>query len=270
MVRVLKVLVVVLVSMAFAQSAYGWGSAGHAVIGYIADCNLTPRARKMCSKYLGHSLAYHASWMDEWRYSEEYHHTARWHSVGVKEGEFVPSSLSGSTAYYAAPLTMDDHGVARLNQLQEELKNYRQLSDSAVVVNLKCIIHIVGDLHCPGHIFFADKKQYIMKEGGRKRNIHDYMDNTFIRFNKGKNAADFYDAYCRLTKAEIAKLCEGDMESWIRGNEQTLREWYTLLSPTIDYKELPEQNKLRLKDITDELHRNAGFRLAYIINQIFK
>ena len=60
------------------------------------------------------------------------------------------------------------------------------------------------------------------------------------------------------------------MESWIYGNESMLRETYKLLSPTIDYKDLPEQNKFRLKEITDQLHRDAGYRLAHVINQIFK
>ena len=80
-------LVLALVALCLVSTAYGWNSAGHCTIAHIADQNLTPKARKMCGKYLGHSLAYYASWMDQWRYSEEYHHTARWHAVGVKDGE---------------------------------------------------------------------------------------------------------------------------------------------------------------------------------------
>jgi hypothetical protein len=43
-----------------------------------------------------------------------------------------------------------------------------------------------------------------------------------------------------------------------------------LLSPTTDYKDLPEQNKFRMKEIVDQLYIEAGIRLAYVINQIFK
>ena len=32
----------------------------------------------------------------------------------------------------------------------------RYLSDSTVNVNLKYVIHLVGEMHCPGHIYFAD------------------------------------------------------------------------------------------------------------------
>ena len=43
-----------------------------------------------------------------------------------------------------------------------------------------------------------------------------------------------------------------------------------MLSPTIDYKDLPEQNKLRMKEIIDQLLIDAGYRLAEVMNRIFK
>ena len=267
-----KILTIVLTFvMLFAVSvAYGWRNSGHTVVANIADQNLTPKARKMCDKYLGHSLAYYASWLDQWRYSKEYHHTARWHAVGVKNGELIPAELAGDISVFKAPLTPDEHGVARLAQMLDALKDYRKMSDSAVVVNLKCIIHMVGDMHCPGHVFYDGLKQFEFKEGGKNNRFHRYNDGAFTRFHKGKSADQFCNEYCRLTKPEIEELCKGDMESWVRASEPALRECYTLLSPTIDYNDLPEQNKLRIKEITDKQLRNAGYRLAYIINQIFK
>lgn len=266
----LLTLVSVCIALLSVASAYGWNSAGHATIGHIADRNLTPKARKMCNKYLGHSLAYYASWLDNWRYSHEYHHTARWHAVGVKDGKLVPGELVGDISVFRAPLTPDEHGVARLAQMEEALKKYRTMPDSAVAVNLKCIIHMVGDMHCPGHVFYDGQKQFEFMENGEKTRFHRYNDRAFVRFHNGKTSDQFYDVYCRLTKAEIAELCKGDMESWVRQNEPLFRECYTLLSPTIDYKDLPEQNKFRMKEISDKLLRDAGYRLAHFINQIFK
>ena len=270
MVKQILVVLFVFVSLFSVSQAYGWNSAGHATIAHIADQNLTPKARRMCNRYLGHSLAYYASWMDNWRYSEEYHHTARWHAVGVKDGEFVPGELVGDISVFRAPLTPDEHGVARLAQIKERLKEYRNMSDSAVAINLKCIIHMVGDMHCPGHVFYDGQPQFEFKENGNKIRFHGYNDLTFGRFHKGKTAEQFRDVYCRLTKQEIAKLCEGDMDSWVRNNEPIFRECYTLLSPTVDYKDLPEQNKFRMKEISDRLMRDAGYRLAHFINNIFK
>ncbi len=267
--KILNLVVCVLALLSVSQAS-AWDAKGHCVIAHIADQNLTPKARRMCDKYLGHSLAYYASWLDNWRYSHEYHHTARWHAVGLKDGEFVPGQLAGDVADFLAPLTMDDHGVARLEQLQKAMKDYRHLPDSAVTVNLKCIIHMVGDMHCPGHLFFADQKQFVMKEGGEEIRYHGYNDKTFARFHKGKTAWEFRQKYARLTEAEVEALCKGDMRDWIMANTSLFRETYKLLSPTIDYKDLPEHNKLRIKEITDQLYIDAGYRLAHFINQIFK
>lgn len=46
--------------------------------------------------------------------------------------------------------------MRQLTRAIERLRNYRELSDSTVNVNLKYVIHLVGEMHCPGHIYFAD------------------------------------------------------------------------------------------------------------------
>lgn len=268
--RKIKLSILIIIAVCSVSSASAWDASGHGTIGHIADRHLTPKARKMCSKYLGHSLAYYASWLDQWRYSHEYHHTARWHAVGVKDGKLVPGQMAGDISDFLAPLTMDDHGIARMEQMLEQLKDYRNMTDSAVTVNLKCIIHMVGDMHCPGHVFYYGLKQFEMTEGGEPARFHGFIDKSFGRFNKGKTSAQFYDKYCRLTKEEIKEIQTGTLADWIVENTPMFKECYTLLSPTVDYLDLPEQNKFRLKEITDELRVEAGFRLAYVMNQIFK
>lgn len=52
--------------------------------------------------------------------------------------------------------TGDGDAVRQLTRAIERLRNYRELSDSTVNVNLKYVIHLVGEMHCPGHIYFAD------------------------------------------------------------------------------------------------------------------
>ena len=49
------------------DTASAWGRTGHDAIAYIAECHLTPRARRVIERYLGHSIVYDASWMDDWR-----------------------------------------------------------------------------------------------------------------------------------------------------------------------------------------------------------
>ena len=266
-----KILVVVLVAMLSVQSVYGWDAKGHTAIGHIADRNLTPKARKMVSHYLGHSLAYYASWMDQVRYVDAYHHTARWHSVGVKEGKLMPSDLTGSKAFYGTPLQNDDYGIIRLEQIVEQMKGYRNLSDSTVAVNLKCLIHLVGDMHCPGHTFFADESmQYYIKDGGKRVHYHNFLDAAYARFNKGVSPIKFYNKHCRLSKAEVEALCRGSVEEWIRANFPQYRECYKLLPEGRDCRTLSEEEQKRVKEMTNRLHIEAGYRLAHIVNEIFR
>lgn len=270
--RFSKILVLLLAVVVLApRSAYAWSGKGHAVIGHIADCNLTPKARKMCQKYLGSPISHNASWMDKVRYTDAYHHTARWHSVGIKDGKFMPSDLTGSKARYETPRQADDYGVAKVLQLQKQLRNYRKLSDSTVMVGLKLIIHMVGDLHCPGHTFFADQpQQYHIKVGGKRTHYHSNMDRSFQNFNRGVSYDEFYNEKCRMTKSEIKALCRGDIAKWVLGNEAVFRECYKLLPPGVEYDDQPAETHQRLKEITDRLHRDAGYRLAHIINEIFR
>lgn len=44
----------------------------------------------------------------------------------------------------------DGDAVRQLTRAIERLRNYRELSDSTVNVNLKYVIHLVGEMHCRG------------------------------------------------------------------------------------------------------------------------
>ena len=100
--------------------------------------------------------------------------------------------------------------------------------------------------------------------------IHTYIDGAFTRFHSRMTSDEFCHKYCRLTKKEVKELCKVSPEGWIWENADTFRECYKLLDPSKDYHDLPEQNKLRMKEITDEMLVKAGYRLANVINEIFK
>ena len=69
------------------RPAFGWGKTGHDAIAYIAECNLTSRAKKNIEKYLdGRSIVYYASWMDQVRHTPAYRHTNTWHTNKVDAG----------------------------------------------------------------------------------------------------------------------------------------------------------------------------------------
>ena len=131
----------------FSNSAFGWGKMGHDAIAYIAECNLTPKAKKTIEKILGHSIVYYATWMDEWRAEPGYEHTSAWHTASVDKNLVYAPRPKGDVIF-------------ALEDAIAKLQDYKQQDDSTVVMSLRCIIHFVGDMHCPVHVKYAGQKSY--------------------------------------------------------------------------------------------------------------
>ena len=139
---------------------------------------MTKRAKKRIEKYLGgHSVVYYAKWMDEYRKTPEYAFTDGWHTAPVDAGLRYTDELLNPKR---------GNAIYGLEQAIENLKNYRSLTDSAVEVNLKYIIHLVGDMHCPAHIKYTthDTKYDVLFEDKyhkpHKFPIHSVWDLSLI------------------------------------------------------------------------------------------
>ena len=180
-------------------SVFGWGREGHETIAKIAERNLTKKAKKRIEKYLGgHSIVYFAKWMDEYRHTPEYKFTNNWHTVPV----------NAELRYEDSMLATGGNAIYGLEQAIENLKNYRSLTDSAVEVNLKYIIHLVGDMHCPAHIKYTthDTKYDVLFEDKyhkpHKFPIHSVWDNEIITTTRIWSVSEWADELDRLPKAE--------------------------------------------------------------------
>lgn len=196
-------------------SVFGWGREGHETIAKIAERNLTKKAKKRIEKYLGgHSIVYFAKWMDEYRHTPEYKFTNNWHTVPVNAGLRYEDSMlaTGGNAIYG------------LEQAIENLKNYRSLTDSAVEVNLKYIIHLVGDMHCPAHIKYTthDTKYDVLFEDKyhkpHKFPIHSVWDNEIITTTRIWSVSEWADELDRLPKAERQAVAAGTPRDWLHDN----------------------------------------------------
>ena len=126
------------------DSAFGWGKMGHDAIAYIAECHLTPKAKKTIEKYIGTSIVHYASWMDAYRFEPQYAHTSLWHTAWVDDNdEYDPTRKP------------DGNAIKGIEDTMELLRDYKSLDDSTVVVSIKYLVHLVGDMHCPTHVSTA-------------------------------------------------------------------------------------------------------------------
>ena len=144
-----KFVIAALLAALTCGNAFGWGREGHETIAKLAENNLKPHAKKIVEKYLdNHSIVYYAKWMDEYRRTPEYQETGKWHGVRVDESlNYVPKENG------------DGDAVKAIKDAVALLKNYKNLPDSTVNVNIKYLLHLVGDMHCPGHIYYTGRNQ---------------------------------------------------------------------------------------------------------------
>ena len=203
-----KLLILLLCSALFySDPVFGWGREGHETIAKIAERNLTKRAKKRIEKYLGgHSIVYYAKWMDEYRKTPEYAFTDGWHTAPVD-----------ARLHYSDELLNPKRGNAiyGLESAIRILENYREQSDSTVAVNLKYVIHLVGDMHCPAHIKYAthDMKYDVLFEDkyrkAHKFYVHSVWDNEIITVSRIWSVSEWADELDRLPKSDKQAIAAG-------------------------------------------------------------
>lgn len=205
--------------------ARAWGREGHETIAKLAERHLTKRAKKRIEHYLGgHSVVYYAKWMDEYRQTPEYAFTNDWHTAPVDATLHYSDKLCGKkgNAIYGLELAM------------RNLENYRSMTDSAVAVNIKYVLHLVGDMHCPAHIkYMTHKMKYdvLFEDKYHKPNkyyIHHVWDNEIITTTRIWSVSEWAEELDKLSPKEQAAVVAGTPRDWFHDNAVTCEvqfEW---------------------------------------------
>ena len=125
-------------------SAQAWNKLGHRTVVEIAKRHLTENTKKNIAKYMPYDITKDALWMDSNRGKKSpYRFTNSWHSYyydsKLRHDPNVPHKIQNGD-------TMRGLDLATYN-----LENYKELTDSAVVFNIRALLHFVGDMHCPSH-----------------------------------------------------------------------------------------------------------------------
>ena len=160
------------------QNLFAWGRLGHATVARIAEEHLTKKARANLDKWLdGESIVYYASWMDEWRRSKGYEFTTHWHA-GTVDAEFrsTPAVREASGA--------KGDCVVAVEQSIALLSEYDKLDDSTVLVHIKYLVHLLGDMHCPTHVYYYPDNmtlgKFPVKLHGVETNYHKIWDGQLL------------------------------------------------------------------------------------------
>ena len=230
--KLILALAVIVAIASATREVQAWGGAGHSAIAYIAEKHLTPEARQKCQHYLRHSLAYYASWQDQWRFTDPYKEINYWHTSKV-DAENNPLPSNGRVANI------------QIDRIRKEMKNYQEMDDSTIIVNLKLLIHMVGD-------------------------FHKFWDASPAYLHKGWTCEDFHRNLDKMKRKQIAKIVEGTAEDWARQNGAEMREVYKLIPRDAEYTQLPEQDRQRAVEICEQQMLRGAYRLAHVLNEIFQ
>ena len=139
-----KLFVIVLLAAAASLNAAAWGALGHKVVIAVAQRHLTDKTKANIAQYFDYDLKQDAVWMDLHRKDKEIDYTTAWHVFNVDDQH----------RYDPNPRLAKGDCIQALEIAGYNLEHYKELTDSAVVMNVRMLIHFAGDMHCPTHSYF--------------------------------------------------------------------------------------------------------------------
>lgn len=256
----MKKLFLISLCLLFARGAFAWGQKGHDVTAYIAECHLTPEAADKVHKALdGYSPVYIANWLDFASYWPEYAYSKTWHYLNIDEGltlETMPRNPKGDV-------------LTAVTEITEKLKSGK-LTPEEETLNLKMLIHLVGDMHCPMHLgrlsdLGGNKRP--VRFFGRETNLHSAWDTNIPEAVHNWSYSEWQQQIDRLTDEEAAQIVAGEPADWVKETHEICKEIY-------DFS--PEGTKIsydyifKYTPVVEKQFLRGGRRLARLLNEIYQ
>lgn len=261
----LQIIALALVAILGVQSAKAWGTFGHGAIAYIAEQKLTPTAKSEVRRYLQHTLPFYASWMDHWRAVPPFHPTDAWHGFSATADGDVNWEKGKGKAMGELHNIMDAMGNGK----------YKNLPDSLVRHHLLILVHSVPDMHCPVHVGFSRKDfpeyKYSIRSKGKPVKMHGFWDNSPAYTRKGWSYEKYASVVDNVTPKQVKRIVKkGNFGYWGRDIVQQAHRAYTITTADKEVTKLTKEEKAEVLALSDEMAIKAAYRLAYVLNEIFK
>lgn len=255
-----KVLLLTLaITIIWQQSANAWGRLGHEVVIKVAERHLTEKAKRNIAKYMNYDLKTDAVWMDHHRRDKEIAYTSAWHVYNVDENH----------NYDPNPRLNKGDAITALCVAEYNLSHYKELSDSTVLMNLRMLLHFVGDMHCPTHSYVPGPRCFweCTLNGKQQKTFHGVYDKMPDMLYGKASAEEVAAEIDNAKKKEIKKIQAGTFFDWAKDcgdNNAVIYEWNPFNTEELN----PDTVELS-RDLVDKQLRNAGYRLAYLLNKFF-
>lgn len=153
--------------------------------------------------------------------------------------------------------------------IENNLSHWRELSDSAVVMNVRMLIHFAADVHCPTHTHFHYRKPRFkcVLNGVKYPKFHSVYDKmpalVFPKMKPGQ-IAELIDT---KNQKEINKITKGNIYDWVRESSKDNYRIYKINpfgTEQLDENTVELSRELIIRDI-----QRSGYRLAFLLNKYF-
>ena len=266
----MRKLAIVALLLAVAFEAMAWGGLGHRTVAEIAERNLTKKAKANIDKYTGGvPLADLATWMDSPKKPKRENDVCkRWHAS-------VVDAQNRATQEVRDKVRGGHDAVTATLMFTEMFKEREKMTDSAVMFALKCLVHMIGDIHCPSHMRYEDVNNgrgfdlgVTVVYFGKKQKLHKVWDTSIIASNHHgwtpKQYAEKLDTY---SKKEIKCVTKGWVEEWHSDAAVDIR---AAINWSPDGSELDVEFDKKALPLAELELQKAGYRLAKVLNKFFK
>lgn len=260
-----KAIIVIALAFSTQLTCSAWGRLGHCTVQEIALRHLTPEAKAVIDSY-GGLKPEDSFWMDIVSKDPKYKAAlAGWHAA-IATPDFK------SPVEIREQYRKSRDGVTAMEYFREYLKDYRNLPDSVVIESIRCIVHIVGDFHCPAHVRYTDdinEGKFPVVFFGEEARLHDVWDSGLIQHESGLNWKQYSEYADRLDtwkKRQIRKTQKGWAREWFEDAAKDVRPVVGTVKSGDELGSEWAQDQISLAEL--EL-RKAGYQLAAALNEIF-
>lgn len=287
-----------LLSVLICSDLFGWNSLGHYTIAQIATDHLTPKAKKALLKQMnGFPIMAYGSDADEYRpnwttdigFIPENKDDIRPENVSYLAG--FDYSLPDNFTPYPHCITIKKNGESYRDirdgdryvhnaawyvaDLAKKLKD-GSLSDEQRKTALCLIIHFIGDMHNPNHIYYDSDDikigRYPIEFKGKTMKFHAFWDSEIFNIypNSGKDLAALVD---QCSRKEIREITRGDVFDWAADSGKSCRpvvEEYMPSVSNITPIPIPKKYPRDHRELLFSQLRKAGYRLAAVLNEIYR
>jgi len=266
-----------LVAVFLPGQLFAWGGLGHRTVVAIAERHLTQKAKKNIAAYMPYSLTREATYMDSHRRDSNLLYAYYFHEqcIDLKTLEYDPNNHVECGDIMRA-LWLADYN----------LSHYTQVSDSIVMLNLRMLLHFVGENHCPVHLgipiawrpkppFRLDKGKWFYK-GKAYGSYHGFFDIVPTIMFPGMDEFQVAEAIDKVSAKQARKWVKGDFVVWTNDAARSGFRIYDYGVPPIwdipdtpEPKYIPDSHVDDIAPIVTEEILKAGYQLAFLLNKYF-